>query len=312
MPNTASAQAWLGLAVTLCTFSCDGLRFGPPPMGGLGDDGGQAALSNAAVAVPRCRGAGGNEELSGAFVFLLESVSEVGGSLPGTQSETVSRIGILSLCQEGADVVGVGRVCNLAMTRLRDESGDCAALQPSIAVLATLPGFEVRGQVIVDDDGTSAVELAGFVELWGLSGGNALPAETVTADPDEAAPPGVFDQDLDDAPGVTLTGNGEVPTHVWAVRATALSARLGVDDPRAFEGRTASQTEERIIGGPAARAVVGRTRQGRPGRAAVHRADARFGSRAADANGDGIITCGEATVALGGLPPPSRDVCEGG
>jgi hypothetical protein len=270
--------------------------------------GGSSPLAQKGLRADACRG-DGVLGLTGVWAYRFETRSTVTGSVPGSQDEVATRYGLALLCQDGTDVTALLVTCAFAQTPLRDESGDCAAQLPSEHLLASLPVIGVRGSLDADTVG-ARLQFDGWTEDWGLEEGAALPAEGSVASADDDIPAGVRDADEDDSPGVTLRGNGDVPTQSWAVRRTVVSFDLGADDEATLAGATHATTDERILGGPAARVLAGRARAAGDGEALFVRADGRYGSRRVDANGDGLLTCGEIGALLyGTLPAPAPAKC---
>lgn len=253
-----------------------------------------------------CRGFDGAPSITGAWVFAFTTVATLsGGNLDGAQPETVTRYGVATVCQDDREVAMALLVCNLAQTPVFDTSRTCAAQLPSTAVLASLPPVTVTGTLGQPGPETS-LSLSGWSERWGLAEDAEPPPEPPGVEPvdDEA----VIDQDQDERPGVTLTGDSSVPTLSWAARLTRADFELTADEQR-LVGTTRSETVQAIVGGPASRLLRGRTRDPRPGEAFFLRADGRYGSTRADADGDGRIRCAELGPLLDQLPEPPAAPC---
>lgn len=299
-------RRWVAAGLLLAGSACK-FTAGPTPGDPGGGTGGEGPpLARKGLPVGDCDGAGGVLELSGGWVFRFETVSTVEGALPQAQPETVTRYGVARICQDGTAVTAWLLVCSLAQTPLRDDAGDCAAQHPSEALLRALPAVVIAGELDRDAPG-ARLRFPIWRETWGLASPDAaLPAETDAA----AEDPVVADQDGDGNPGVTLAGTGEVPTLSWAVRRTDASFDLEIRDAVILIGTTQSETDQRIVGGPAARVVRGRRREGAAGEALFVRADGLFRSPRADADADGVLTCGELGPFLFDvLPPPPPDAC---
>ncbi|MEZ4463267.1 MAG: hypothetical protein R3F43_01790 [bacterium] len=94
--------------------------------------------------------------------------------------------------------------------------------------MAALPGVQLSGQI---DLATGGISLTGFEETWGLAPGASL-RPSRRGRRVEAA--GLFDQDEDGDPGVTVPGNGASPTAAWLAQRTTASIALRVAGPRAM------------------------------------------------------------------------------
>ncbi len=297
------AGAALLAAVSSCKVGTVGPEGGPP--------GGGGGLPHKGLRVDACRGGDGVLALSGAWAFRFETASSVSGEgLSAAQPEVATRYGVALMCQEGAEIGAYLVTCSYAQTRLADATGECAAQMPSAEVVASLP---IAGMVgALDQDAPGArLRFEGFTEAWGLEAGASMPAEGALEAADAEVPDGVVDADDDGDPGVTLRGDGEVPTIAWAVRRTRSVFDLVVQNDAVLSGTTTSETDERILGGPAVRVLKGRTRAPAEGRALFVRADGLFGSARLDADGDRLLTCAElAPYLFSVLPPPAQAGCE--
>ncbi|MEZ4470874.1 MAG: hypothetical protein R3F60_08750 [bacterium] len=274
--------------------------------GGGGGPSTQDRLVARALQVARCPGSGLDPDVSGVYAVVMETVSTVGGSLPHSQTEVVTRYGVMQLCQDEERIVGAFVLCGFDQSPLVDKAGVCATELPDDVVVAALPGVQLSGQI---DLATGGISLTGFEETWGLAPGASLPAEPTGAAEVEAA--GLFDQDEDGDPGVTVRGNGASPTVAWLAQRTTARIALRVAGPRALTGLTTSQRDETILGGPASRALRGRVREGAQGEILLVRADGLDGSLHLDANGDGQVQCVELAAWIGNpLPPPRAWPCQ--
>lgn len=249
--------------------------------------------------VARCGGSGLVPDFSGVYVFAFETVSTVGGgNLARAQTEAVTRYGVAQLCQTDDQLAAAVLTCTFDQGPLLDNTGTCAAQMPTGEVLAALDGVQLQGTV---DVSTQSAVLNGFEERWGLPPQADLPA---------AGMDGLLDQDADGDPGVTLFGNGPVPSIAWAARLTTARIDLQVGNLTTLGGRTTSDTAQRIVGGPAQRLLDGRTRTPEPGTAIFVRADGIDGSAAADQNRDGFVSCAEVAPWIGAaLPLPRAPAC---
>ncbi|MCA9557911.1 MAG: hypothetical protein KC583_05025 [Myxococcales bacterium] len=249
-----------------------------------------------------CRGGGGAPDVSGTWAFLLETASaiEVDGRAP--QAEIVARVGVAQLCQQVQQVRGRFLVCDLAQSPVLDRSNTCAAQRPSRNLVEALPVVEVDGAV--DRLGPAAtLFFPGWRESWGLRAGHRIEDGATTVI--DAL---VVDEDADGDPGVTLRGDGDVPTVAWAVRQTRADLSVEVDFRR-LDGFTRAATTEVIVGGPAARVLAGRTRDVADGALTMVRVDGAGGTAQVDANGDGQITCAELERVRALLPAPTAVGC---
>ena len=232
--------------------------------------------------------------VEGVYVVRFETASTLRGAASQGQPERVTRYGVAQLCGDGQGLAARMLVCDLAFSPvLHEASATCAAEVPGPALVAELPVASFVGEV---DLTGSRVALAGWAERWGLLDDAGPPEEPSGAAQVESED--VVDQDQDEAPGVTLRGTGPVPTLSWSARLTEAEFVLQVVRG-GLMGATSSATSETILGGPAARLLRGRTREGQEGGAVFVRADGRGGSDRADANADGRLTCGELQPWLG-------------
>lgn len=285
--------------------ACPPLEEDLPDAGPVGDGGAppepQGPLDKA-LALTVCRGGGGAPDVSGTWAFLLETAAaiEVDGRAP--QAEVVARVGVAQLCQQVQQVQGRFLVCDLAQSPVLDRSNTCAAQRPSRDLVEALPVVEVAGAV--DRLGPAAtLFFPGWRESWGLRAGHRI-EDGATSVIDAL----VVDEDADGDPGVTLRGDGDVPTVAWAVRQTRADLSVAVDFRR-LQGFTRAATTEVIVGGPAARVLAGRTREVADGALTMVRVDGAGGTAEADVNGDGVITCAELERVRAVLPAPSAVGC---
>ncbi len=271
------------------------------PPADAGADGPSGPLDKG-LALERCVGTGGLPDLSGAWIFELETVASVRIGGRQAQAEVVTRIGVAQVCQRTRDVEASLMICDLAQSRLRDPTGNCAAELPGRALLEALPPLRARGRV--DRLGPGAtLTLGGWRESWGLTDG-ALIEDGATQVPERL----VADQDADGDPGVTLRGDGEVPTETWAVRQTWADFALEVQD-NVLAGPGGGSTTEIPVGGPASRLLADRRRQGASGRLVMVRADGTNRTETLDLNGDGVLACAELGRLLPLLPAPTPAGC---
>ena len=318
MSRPAGGLRWvLAPALVLATLDggCKGLRFGAGAPPGSEAAAARDTLAQRALDIPTCNGTDLSDRAT-LYVFELATGATVRGEgLSKPQTERVVRQGVAALCADGAQTAAVLLTCNLVRTPVEDTSGDCAALQPSVALLANLPTATLVGGTDVNDPNgvgspDAPLTLLGFDERWGLAA-DADDLPTRAPDSPEAAAdlPGLEDLDADKHPGVTLTGDGDVPTVVWAARQTRASLRLGADGRGNLGGRVRAVTSEVVLGGPASRAVGERTFEGADDVAVFVRADGLSGSPRADANRDGQVTCIEAAALFNRLPAPPGASC---
>ena len=299
----------LAAAGLLCGLAgCDGVKFGvgnasAPP--GSDERAALDTLAQRSLPLPDCRGADDLAELGQVFVFSLDTASLVDGNLSGPQPEHVVRQGVAALCMDGQGAVAQFLTCALVRTPVEDPSGDCAALLPSVAVLAGLPPAFLTGGLDPAEPESTLV-LQGFDERWGLSSEQVELPAVAPEDPTTLA--GLVDADDDGDPGVTLSGDGEVPTQIWAVRRTQANLVLRDAGGGVLRGISIAATQELVLGGPAARAVGSRTYTDARADVTLVRTDGLGGSPRADANRDGVITCAEGSKYFGRLPalPTSR------
>lgn len=298
------------LAVPL--LACDGLRFGAA----AGPDAAAAAarqkLAARALSVSGCRG-DDLSEIGAVHVFELATAATVSGkTLDHAQTEHVVRLGVATLCGDASEYAVTLLVCTFLRTPVVDASGDCGALLPGVALLANAPLLTGLGTIAPADVGDPSAPLIvrGLDERWGLAA-SAPDLPDTPPSPEAAADlPGLDDLDADGDPGVTLHGDGEVPTVVFAARQTRIALRLEPGGRGLRHGPTEAATVEAILGGPASRAVgVRRAEPGVDG-ATFLRADGRAGSPRADANGDGQVSCEEAAALFNRLPELPTARCE--
>ena len=302
MRRAAAALLALGVA------GCDGVRIGAGgPVAGSDEQKALDTLASRSLPLPDCRGAADLADLGSVFVFSLDTPAEVSGSVPGTQTERVVRQGVAALCMDGQGAVAQLLTCALVRTPLEDESGDCAALLPSVKLLAKLPAAVMLGGLDPAEPESTLV-LQGFYERWGLTADATTLPEELPEDPTMAA--GVEDADEDGDPGVTLKGDGEVPTTVWAVRRTQADLVLRDAGRGRLTGKTRAQTDERVLGGPASRAVAGRVYADARGDVTFVRVDGLAGTPRADADRNGVVTCAEGAQYFGRLPTLPTTRCE--
>lgn len=249
-----------------------------------------------------CGTPGGVLNLHGIFVYRWETASSVsGGNLTGRQAESVVRTGIAQLCQNGTNVAMALVPCEWVQTPILDDTGECAAQQPGPAMVSRLEPMAMLGTLDFDAPG-GTLTVGGFEETFGLADGADVPAEPDGAETVESS--AIEDSDEDGAPGATLEGSGEVPTTTWAARRTTSRAVIEQGRGARWLGTTTSDTEQTILGGPAARAIRGRVRTGGDGGVVFERADGQLGTPSADLNGDGLYACDELLVAAEGLFGP--------
>lgn len=291
--------------------ACHGTPEGEGGDAGSGDAGVVAPpdvdvrLAARALPAPRCGGSGFFPDVSGVYAGLLETASQVSGALPGSQAEVVTRYAVVRLCQSEGQITGELLVCGLDLSPLVDEAGTCAAEVPGEALIAALPPVTLSGAIEL---GGESFVLNGFEESWGLAPGASLPAEPAGAAVVMSA--GVLDQDEDGAPGVTVEGNGVVPTRAWVARTTRATFRLRVGQG-GLAGVSEAETAQVVLGGPASRALRGRQRQGLAAEVLLVRADGQEGSARLDANGDGQLACRELAAWVGNpLPLPRAWACQ--
>lgn len=265
----------------------------------------QVRLAARALELARCPGSGFVPDVSGVYAGLIETASEVSGNVSGRQYEILTRYAIVQLCQDEDRVVGEILLCAFDQSPLVDPAGTCAAELPSDALVANLPPAVVQGSV---DIGTETVFLSGFDEVWGLQPGADLPAEPGGAAVVDSE--ALLDQDEDGAPGVTVRGNGATPTQAWIARRTTATFNLGIGRG-GLAGTTQTEVGQTVLGGPAARALRGRRYAALGAEVLLLRADGLEGSPRLDANGDGLLRCGELGAWVGtALPAPRAWVCQ--
>lgn len=274
--------------------------------GGDGGGGGSGPATLALELQP-CRSEPGLYDVSGAYIFAFETISQVsGGPLSGSQKEVITRYGALQLCQRGPQVEAQLRTCALHHGRLEDRSGSCAAQVPDVALLNALPVAHSVGEISLD--GAFATIRLPWAESWGLEPGARLPEEPHGAAPLSADTPGLLDMDGDGLPGVTVRGDGPVPTTSWVARTTQASIFAQSEDGEVFIGITESQTDEAVLGGPASRWLRGIQRKSLPGSFMMVRADGALGGLQLVRAGQ--ISCA-AVIAQAGesLPDPQEESC---
>jgi len=247
----------------------------------------------------RCRGGDGYMGISGLWVFAFETVSEVSGLSSRPQAERVLRQGIAEICANDLSLEVRMRSCQLTQSPLLDESETCSSQTPDQALLAQLPELRVQADFRLDLP-TAAFELRGLQERWGLEADRPIPSEPEGLELLEAA--GIFDQDEDQRPGVTLRGDGSVPSEAWAVRLTQWSMFLQMEE-QLLVGSTEAVTNQSILGGPATRLLRGRQRDGGSGGALFLRVDGLEGSDQADINENAALSCAEAEPYFTQLDP---------
>jgi hypothetical protein len=294
--------------LALAVAGCDGVRIGAGgPAAGTDEQKALDTLASRSLALPDCRGAADLADLGSVFVFSLDTPAEVSGSVPGTQTERVVRQGVAALCLDGQGAVAQLLTCALVRTPVEDASGDCAALLPSVKLLAGLPAAMMTGGLDPAEPESTLV-LSGFDERWGLAGDATTLPDELPEDPTMAA--GVVDADEDGDPGVTLKGDGEVPTSAWAVRRTQANVVLRDAGRGRIEGVSIAETAERVLGGPAGRAVSGRTYTSARGEVTFVRVDGLAGTPRADADRNGVVTCAEGARYFGRLPGLPTTRCD--
>ncbi len=297
MKRALAARLAVGLVGLV---GCDGVRIGAGgPMAGSDEQKALDTLGGRSLALPDCRGAADLADLGSVFVFSLDTPTEVSGSVPGKQTERLVRQGVAAVCMDGQGAVAQLLTCALVRTPVEDESGDCAALLPSVKLLAGQP-FATMSGGLDPVEPESTLVLNGFDERWGLAGDATTLPEELPEDPEMAA--GVVDADDDGDPGVTLKGDGEVPTTIWAVRRTQANLVLQDAGRGRLEGVALAETEERVLGGPAGRAIAGRVYAGGRGEVTFVRVDGLAGTPRADADRNGVVTCAEGAQYFGSLP----------
>lgn len=292
----------------LAVAGCDGVRIGAGgPMAGTDEQRALDTLASRSLALPDCRGAADLSDVGSVFVFSLDTPAEVSGGVPGTQTERVVRQGVAAVCMDGQGAVAQMLTCALVRTPVEDESGDCAALLPSVKLLAGLPPALLTGGLDPAEPESTLV-LQGFDERWGLAADATTLPEELPEDPGMA--PGVVDADEDGDPGVTLKGDGEVPTTAWAVRRTQANLVLRDAGRGRLAGTARAETDERVLGGPAGRALSGRVYAGARGDVTFVRVDGLAGTPRADADRNGVVTCAEGAQYFGRLPSLPTTRCD--
>jgi len=254
---------------------------------------------------------GGAFGFEGLYAVRFESTSAVSGGGVAAQQEHVTRYGVAQLCVEQREVAVDLLVCRMAITPvLHGESRTCAAESPGAALLAALPVAHFTGEI---DMSGASVTLTGWSERWGLHDGAELPTEPSGIEQmsgDEAARAGVLDQDGDGEVGVTLRGDGEVPTRTFVARVTNADFALANDGIN-LAGQVGSVTAESVLGGPATRLIRPRERgPGGRGSATFVRADGLAGAPDIGV-GDGVVQCAEVAAWIGTeLAEPPSGPCE--
>ncbi len=279
------------------------------PIVDAGPGTGDAAVADPSTRSLRPRGcvANGWPPVAGVWAARFETVSSIRGGGLAAQPEGVTRYAVVELCQDGLAVQATWLACEPVISPVLDNTGTCAAQVPGPNLWAALP--TVVGDGALDLSGPAPVLRLVWGETWGLAEGARLPAEPSGITPVESD--AVVDQDGDGHPGVTLRGDGPVPTVSWAARITGATFQLQVG-PEALilQGVTASETAQTILGGPATRALRGRRRTGAAGEALFLRLNSPSGALPIDANRDGAISCAELGVLVGSpLPLPKAGAC---
>ncbi len=264
----------------------------------------EMAVLERALEIRRC--AGDALGVSGVYAVAFETAAQVSGPASAAQREVMTRYAVAQLCGEQYELTGRLLVCNFAQTPvLHEASRTCAAEVPSLALLAEIPVAHFRGETSLNGN---EVALSGWTERWGLLEDAELPREPGGAAAVQS--PELVDQDGDERPGITLRGDGPVPTVSWAARITSADFALGAVNG-GLQGHTRASTRQTIVGGPAARLLRGWDRGDAPGDALFVRADGTQGSTRLDGNGDGLVSCAEVVPWVGTvLPNPSKVGCE--
>ncbi|MCA9543393.1 MAG: hypothetical protein KC613_03355 [Myxococcales bacterium] len=280
-----------------------------PPDAGVAGGADAAVYDPGARALP-IRGcqAGTVPSVAGLWAVRFETAATLSGPGVGSQAEVVTRYAVAELCQDGFAVAGTVLTCRIEQSPVRDGSGTCAAQVPADALLAALPPSAVAGQL----DPTSAqprLQLA-WVETWGLAEGAAPPAEPTGIAAADLS--GVVDQDGDGHPGITVRGDGPVPTIAWVARRTEVVFDLLTDiNALLLQGVASARTRQTVLGGPATRVLRGRRRADGQGNVAWIRLNGPAGQVPLDRNGDGALSCAELAALYGDpLAPPWGGACE--
>lgn len=276
--------------------------------GSSADDTALAEVLKRGVVVGRCGAADTLPDLAGVWAYRFETRATVsGGNLPDPIEETVTRYGVAEICQDGSTLQAVLVTCDFDQSPIYDDANECAAQLPGLPLLAALSESTLEGALSVNGPEAELV-MGGWRETWGLEPGAALPPEA--GDVDLVDSGALLDQDDDGDPGVTLEGDGQVPTVSWAARETVASFAFTRVGDTQLVGETRSAVAQTIIGGPATRALRGRIRQALPGDALFLRVDGRFAAPNLDTDGDGAVTCAELASLIGGaLPAPRTPGC---
>jgi hypothetical protein len=183
----------------------------------------------------------GVTDLSGTWVVRAEGALRVNAPIVGDMRQRMVLTFLVSIDQQGADVVVDGRYCNRAQL---SEPGALTQIQ--------IPEPWAHTETPLYRTGTFAVGAEGFpvLSLPTLSEGMGAHLSSATeALPTSASDPRVYDQDNDGKPGITVVLNGaSLSGSLYAVQLQTTSIRAIAVTPERVEGALAFTSQQTVLG----------------------------------------------------------------
>ena len=179
---------------------------------------------------------GRSDDYSGTYVLLQQTATIAEIPVLADVIAIARAVSLQNLAHRGSRLQGTGKVCHLQV----ETSSSLAQTEIPAAFRRSLPDVRTDAEVTYKD-GTVSFRQAPQTLVVGakLKAGEPLPIEP--------RDPRVFDQDLDEKPGVTVRVSGLISGDIYLVQRST-SRLYGSLRGAAFTGRIDFQNEQSVLG----------------------------------------------------------------